>query len=53
MKLGLVTPWLKTRVNQIAVIRKEVLEAVHGYENTREDKGVQGFMSIQTNHPKL
>ncbi len=41
------------RVNQVAVIRKEVLEAVHGYENTREDKGVMGFMSIQTNHPKV
>jgi hypothetical protein len=42
----------RERVNQIAVIRKEVLEAVNGYENTR-DNGVMGFMSIQTNRPKV
>ncbi len=43
----------KERRNQIAIIRKEVLEAVHSYETKREENGAMSFMSIKTNDPKV
>ncbi|MBZ0187256.1 MAG: hypothetical protein K8F91_13500 [Candidatus Obscuribacterales bacterium] len=41
------------RRNQIAVIGKEVQEAVHSYENKRDKRGGLGFLSIRTNDPKI
>lgn len=41
------------RINQISTIRKEVLEAVHNYENKRDEHGGLGFLTIKTKNPKV
>ncbi len=41
------------RQNQISIIRKEILEAVHSYENKRDGNGALGFLTIKTKNPKV
>jgi hypothetical protein len=41
------------RINQVSIIRKEILEAVHSYENKRDQDVALGFLTIKTNNPKV